>query len=448
MKTYFNFEQKIASKDLVEAISLPHGIGPFCGFGGHTISSDNSHINISAEPSDGNSIAADKDFYDRFHIMIHDRIKARNIYKETDGVTNFGCISKDGYIYTSPDTSISIPIEGSHGVNDDIIVMAVHVPISEAVENPIEFRAFWSQSSSSFYDLYKKSIDPGYPTKLSDRDLTPENVDPLKNEVLNYNTLNNLVIAALPSGIYDENSMNIIGVYGQGNNSLNDGSLENYRIIPYDGKFPMEIPFNSAFHGILKNTLSKLLSLCDGVPDDYTNIIDYLKTLIPEQTTQTVNNSLPKGTIVMWYGSQKNIPNGWELCDGSASVNDSSIIKPNLMGRVPVGLSNKEGDYSKTSTLGGNDSINLKIDQIPRHKHMYHGNISVNNGALNDLQANFPTKVRDQGFGKGSFNHNSRQGVYYSSLTGGIENGIEGSDNPIDIRQSYCVVAFIIKTID
>ena len=32
-KTYFNFEQQIASKDLMEAISTPLGIGPFCGFG-------------------------------------------------------------------------------------------------------------------------------------------------------------------------------------------------------------------------------------------------------------------------------------------------------------------------------------------------------------------------------------------------------------------------------
>ena len=31
---------------------------------------------------------------------------------------------------------------------------------------------------------------------------------------------------------------------------------------------------------------------------------------------------MPKGGIIMWYGSQKTIPAGWELCDGGVSVND------------------------------------------------------------------------------------------------------------------------------
>ena len=57
-KTYFNYEQQIASKDLVEAISTPKGIGPFCGFGGHSISNDGKQIIITPEPGNGNSVAA------------------------------------------------------------------------------------------------------------------------------------------------------------------------------------------------------------------------------------------------------------------------------------------------------------------------------------------------------------------------------------------------------
>ena len=37
MKTYFDYEGIIKSKDAAEAIAAPVGIGPFCGFGSATI---------------------------------------------------------------------------------------------------------------------------------------------------------------------------------------------------------------------------------------------------------------------------------------------------------------------------------------------------------------------------------------------------------------------------
>ena len=144
----------------------------------------------------------------------------------------------------------------------------------------------------------------------------------------------------------------------------------------------------------------------------------------------------------MWYGSQKTIPAGWELCDGGVSVNDPTITKPNLMGRVPVGLSTIQGDYSNVASLGGNDSITLKEDQMPRHRHRI---------ALG--QANWGDNANERNFikfggndGNGNYQDNPEwRGKNYTDYVGG---DVTGKTNPIDIRQSYCVVAFIIKTVD
>ena len=447
-KTYFNFEQQMASKDLVEAISIPHGIGPFCGFGGHKLSPDGTTLIITSEPSNGNSIAADGPFYNLFYNSIHDRIKARNIYKGSDDpATNFGCISRDGYIWTSSEETIEIPIEGSQGVSPDIIVVAVHAPLEEAVENPVEFRAFWSQSSNGFYDLYRRSIDPGYPKATLNRDLNvmDEN-DPYMNSSLTFDNLETTLIGALPSGVWSPDTMCIIGVYGSGNNALNDGAIENYRIIPYDSKFPMVLNHTTAERGLIRAVLEKLLTLTSGVPSNYNNIIDYIISTIKGGGSSTVINNntsaMPKGSIIMWYGSQKTIPAGWELCDGGVSVNDPALTKPNLMGRVPVGLSTAAGDYSNVADLGGNDSITLKEDQMPRHRHR----IGLGQAKWGDNASKRNFIKFGGNNGDGDYQDDSEwRGKNYTDYVGG---DASGRTNPIDIRQSYCVVAFIIKTVD
>lgn len=446
-KTYFNFEQQIASKSLVEAISIPHGIGPFCGFGGHKLSQDGTTIIITAEPSNGNGVSADSSFYNLFYNTIHDRIKARNIYKGSeDPATNFGCISRDGYIWTSSEESIEIPLEGSQGVSPDIIVVAVHSPLEEAVENPVEFRAFWSQSSNGFYDLYRKSIDPGYPKKVGNRDLSvmDEN-DPYMNSSLTFENLETTLIGALPSGVWSQDTMCIIGVYGSGNNAMNDGAIENYRIIPYESKFPMVLNHTTAEYGLIRAVLERLLLLTEGVPEDHSSIIEYLtKTLKGETTNTTITNTtaaMPKGSIIMWYGSQKTIPGGWELCDGGVSVNDPAITKPNLMGRVPVGLSTTSGDYSTIAALGGNDNVTLKLDQIPRHRHR----IALGQAKWGD-NANTRNFIKFGGNdGDSDYQNSDWKDKNYTDYVGG---NATGNTNPIDVRQSYCVLAFIIKTVD
>lgn len=448
MSTYFNYEQNIGSKSLVEAISSPRGIGPFCGFGGHYISLDSNTITITAEPD--NSVSEDRPFYEQFKYLIHDRIKVRNIFKE-EGYTKFGCISRDGYIFTSPSDHMTLTIEGTKGIYNEVILVAVHSPIEENVENPIEFRAFWSQSSESFYDLYKRSIDPGYPISKDLRDYDLDLLDPFKNAELNFNSLEEKVSGALGQDLWDSNTMCIIGIYGVGNNALNSNSVENFRIIPYDGVFPMPIPYNTASRGILGNILQRLLSLTSEVPTEYASIVEYIKSWLNTPTSSgstVVNNtsSMPKGSIIMWYGTQQTIPYGWELCDGGSSVNDPSIIKPNLMGRVPVGLSINPGDYDAPMKAGGSENITIKMDQMPKHDHMFTDDQNAS-GKYPGVEDSFPRREGNWG-GETSADDEGYGYVYHTTRTGGPTGGNEGSANPIDIRQPYTVLAFIIKTID
>ena len=51
MKTYFDYEGIIKSKDAAEAIAAPVGIGPFCGFGSATIVNNAITLLPNGEPT-------------------------------------------------------------------------------------------------------------------------------------------------------------------------------------------------------------------------------------------------------------------------------------------------------------------------------------------------------------------------------------------------------------
>lgn len=69
---------------------------------------------------------------------------------------------------------------------------------------------------------------------------------------------------------------------------------------------------------------------------------------------------MPQGAIIMWNGSVAALPNGWQLCDGTAST-------PDLRDRFIVGAGST---YSVGST-GGAAEVALTVDQLPSHTHSY-----------------------------------------------------------------------------
>lgn len=417
MKTYFDYEGIIKSKDAAEAIAAPIGIGPFCGFGSAVITNNAITISPNGEPTSP------------AYLAMKDRIIARYMNKASDSgegpEVNFGCIARDGMIFISDAATISIPnIEGSKGSNEDVIVFAYHTPLEEPVQNPVQFRAFWNESNS-FFSLYKKSVDPLYPSAKESRNLSKINV--LENTELTYESLANRAMASVAQGLVDKSSMVLIGIYGQGINSINN-TVEKYSIVPYGGRFPQPVEYNTAIHGIQQSNVETLLRLLQGFPN-----FD-IKAYIDEKLGSMEGSSIPRGLIAMWNGTQ--VPNGWALCNGQI-VDD--LQTPDLSGKFIVGWQSGNEDYNLIGNTGGQEKVTLATQEIPSHVHNFadayfieaHSDLVGANGTQwigNNLSGSNKTD-RDNSY-VCLWDHDTR-------ATGGGQ--------PHENRPPYYVLAYIIK---
>lgn len=417
MKTYFDYEGIIKSKDAAEAIAAPIGIGPFCGFGSAVITNNAITISPNGEPTSP------------AYPAMKDRIIARYMTKASDSgegpEVNFGCIARDGMIFISDAATISIPnIEGSKGSNEDVIVFAYHTPLEEPVQNPVQFRAFWNESNS-FYSLYKKSVDPLYPSAKESRNLSKTNV--LEDTELTYESLANRVMASVAQGLVDKSSMVLIGIYGQGINSINN-TVEKYSIVPYGGRFPQPVEYNTAIHGIQQSNVETLLRLLQGFPN-----FD-IKAYIDDKLGSMEGSSIPRGLIAMWNGTQ--VPNGWALCNGQI-VDD--LQTPDLSGKFVVGWQSGNEDYNLIGNTGGQEKVTLATQEIPSHVHNFadayfieaHSDLVGANGTQwigNNLSGSNKTD-RDNSY-VCLWDHDTR-------ATGGGQ--------PHENRPPYYVLAYIIK---
>ena len=61
-------------------------------------------------------------------------------------------------------------------------------------------------------------------------------------------------------------------------------------------------------------------------------------------------DTLPKRSIVLWGGSDDNIPLGWRLCDGGSFNN---VTTPDLRGRFVLGFNDDAAGVNGSSTNGG-----------------------------------------------------------------------------------------------
>lgn len=416
MKTYFDYEGIIKSKDAAEAIAAPIGIGPFCGFGSAVITNNAITISPNGEPTSP------------AYLAMKDRIIARYMTKASDSgegpEVNFGCIARDGMIFISDAATISIPnIEGSKGSNEDVIVFAYHTPLEEPVQNPVQFRAFWNESNP-FYSLYKKSVDPLYPSAKESRNLSKINVEDTE---LTYESLANRAMASVAQGLVDKSSMVLVGIYGQGINSM-DNTVEKYSIVPYGGRFPQPVEYNTAIHGIQQSNVETLLRLLQGFPN-----FD-IKAYIDEKLGSMEGSSIPRGLIAMWNGTQ--VPNGWALCNGQI-VDD--LQTPDLSGKFVVGWQSGNEDYNLIGNTGGQEKVTLTTQEIPSHVHNFadayfieaHSDLVGANGTQwigNNLSGSNKTD-RDNSY-VCLWDHDTR-------ATGGGQ--------PHENRPPYYVLAYIIK---
>lgn len=91
---------------------------------------------------------------------------------------------------------------------------------------------------------------------------------------------------------------------------------------------------------------------------------------LSHQGTYSNGSPIPCGTIQMWSGMD--VPEGWAICDGREA---HGMQTPDLRNRfiVGAGANYDSGNLSvygtNQGTTGGNDSVALTLDQMPRHTH-------------------------------------------------------------------------------
>ena len=444
-KTYFGFQSQLKSKELTEAIALQHGPGPLFGYAGFSL--NGPVITLTPIPDNGDTEL--KEFRDHFSKLVNDRMASRKVMVQAfDGATgNFGIITKDGYIEVNNSNQIDITISNTQSTNSEVIVIARHNYSEDVnIEMPVIYEAYWNQSTTSFFKLYKKAIDFNYPTPLAAREIEGLDINqgPQDDSQLSYNYLSSTALAATGIDLNNLADCTLVGIYGTGNDIMSEtGALQKFIILPYDGKFPMELTYSWPDVNFNKDLLRYLYKVFDGMGS--MTFAQYIRKLLSEsdEEKEVVSVAVPVGTILMWYGSTSTIPYGWEICDGTASVHNPSIMKPNLMGRFPVGLSTEDSNYNKPGVTGGNNQVTLEINNIPQHNHVYTADDN-SEGKFASVETGFPQVY--QGASEavtGTAGSSGNQGVAKAYLTSKV-----GGNKPIDNRPAYTVVTFIIKTLE
>ncbi|MBD3340895.1 MAG: hypothetical protein GF353_17435 [Candidatus Lokiarchaeota archaeon] len=170
--------------------------------------------------------------------------------------------------------------------------------------------------------------------------------------------------------------------------------------------------------------------------DETSNIPPYyrLSFIMNNQTS----SSLPIGSIVMWSDKIDEIPEGWELCDGSNGT-------PLLLDRFIYGV--KEGQVP--GEIGGNTLHEHSYGDIPKHSHPI-----VDPGHKHAIQTWGGTKITDRDAG----NDQAKRKNTWSSVTSetaytGItvnDEGVENceTDKAENILPPYYKIAFIMKKSD
>lgn len=141
--------------------------------------------------------------------------------------------------------------------------------------------------------------------------------------------------------------------------------------------------------------------------------------------------TIPVGGIIMWSGSA--IPDGWALCNGQTNNN---IVTPDLSGKFVVGYDPDNADYNTVGNTGGEASVQLSVDQMPKHAHN-RTVITVGYDAYwNDYQEAMSFDKNWENGGQGT-KDNGKRNIGPGDETGG--------DQPHENRPPYYVICYIMR---
>lgn len=384
VRTYFNYGDPIQSKSLAEAIALPVGVGPVCGFGSAYINNNKIRVYPTGV---GDSELSSLNFKDPANYIIRSLIRHHSTYtlndENVDNPTKFLVIARDGILYRSDEAFIEVDIEGTKGTYDQVLLFAEHNYISEPIDNRVTFRAFWNEGDKDFYTLYKRSLDVYYSTNLKPVASVNDQYDPCINQELSYDSLMNWVSGACNEYANNQRKMVLVGIYGTGKNKSQDNQVDNFALVPYNGKFPVNLPYSFSIHNYLKSSISRLESILDyeklskvtnpETGTAFSSIVDYITYLIDQKTAglqKAIDESiLPVGSIVLYDG--ETVPEGWEEYQGTKGrivigYRDGGINLGNAANTV---ILTSVGSVYDPNPAEGIWVMNLTSEKLPAHKH-------------------------------------------------------------------------------
>ncbi len=135
--------------------------------------------------------------------------------------------------------------------------------------------------------------------------------------------------------------------------------------------------------------------------------------------------TIPIGGIIMWSGAYGDIPNGWQLCDGTDGT-------PDLRNRFVLAAEN----ITQIKEKGGATSVTLSVDNLPSHNHRYFGDDQFEGKDKRDNPST--NKAYDMAGYDAKSQNSGDSRVYYTSKTGG--------DKSFSIMPPYYKLAFIMRT--
>lgn len=385
-EVYFNYGDKIRSRRIAEAIGIPSGIGPICGFGSAKVQNDTLLVYPYAL-GDSNSASEIEEDRDPLRFITRGKVNSRYIPGEDVTQPMYALIARDGTLWrstTENNNCISVPISGTS--SNEVLLFAVHSPITEAVDNPVTFKAFYNNSGVDFYKIYKEASNIYWPK--TDEDLignitSVDEDDPFLTSKSTFNFLEDKAKSAIPEFNSNINAWVLIGIYGEGYNEPTQ-KMEKFSIVPYQGQGISELPYSYGIHNFLVKAINRIETfLFKGLPlkadnTRFQSLYEYIEHQSSRYTTDlskelsdlknlVEQNILQPGSIILWDGDQ--VPDGWE---------DYSVAA----GRVVIGYAGtsgintaqgmmltRPGDVYNPKTDKGQYIFTIKGTDLPKHYH-------------------------------------------------------------------------------
>ena len=226
-ETFFNYGDKLSSKRFCETFGILNGVGPVSGFGSAKVVDSGGNKLLVIYPyasGDENSVSSEERDVDPIRYIVRSRINSHRTTSSMGEEPMQSVIARDGTILRFGQGTITVPIEGTP--SKEVFLFAHHEHIPEKVKNPVTLRAIFNNSAIDFYQLYKKSRNPYYPSTDSQYlgSLTGNNDDrdPFLMVQNSYSYLDDAVAKACTDYANSRNSMVLVGVYGTGNDELNN----------------------------------------------------------------------------------------------------------------------------------------------------------------------------------------------------------------------------------